>query len=306
MLVTGICGRLGKQLARVLHRERRVVGVDRRPFVDKPKDIEHAQVDIRRKKLKDVFRAGDIEAVVHLGVMHDPRASAADHHSWNVAGLHQAARVRRAVPGPQARRALERERLRPAAEQPAVSDRGSRRSSAARTSATSATSSRSTCSRRASSGSCPRPRPSSCGRCTSWAASTTRPRTSCASNPVMTVMGFDPMAQVVQPARRRARHRPRAAPGHPRHLQPRRARAGAALAAHQDPRPTAHQRALLARAHRAAAPLVAAPDHLPRPELDHIRFVCMVDDRRARQVLGFSPRAVARGDGAARSTTARW
>src|SRR5580692_901747 len=87
VLVTGICGRLGKRLARVLHRERLVVGVDRRPFVDKPKDIEHAQVDIRRKKLKDVFRAHDIQAVVHLGVMHDPRASAAEHHSWNVAGF---------------------------------------------------------------------------------------------------------------------------------------------------------------------------------------------------------------------------
>src|SRR5580658_9480494 len=87
VLVTGICGRLGKQLARALHRERPVVGVDRRPFHDIPKDITHAQVDIRRKKLKDVFRAGEIEAVVHLGVMHDPRASAAEHHSWNVAGF---------------------------------------------------------------------------------------------------------------------------------------------------------------------------------------------------------------------------
>src|SRR5579871_591118 len=87
VLITGVCGRLCKHLARVLHRERRVVGVDRRSFTDKPKDVEHAQVDIRRKKLKDIFRAGDIEAVVHLGVMHDPRASAADHHSWNVAGF---------------------------------------------------------------------------------------------------------------------------------------------------------------------------------------------------------------------------
>jgi UDP-glucose 4-epimerase len=87
VLITGICGRLGKHLARVLHRERRVVGVDRRAFVDKPKDIEHQKVDIRRKKLKDVFRSGDIKAVVHLGVMHDPRASAAEHHSWNVAGF---------------------------------------------------------------------------------------------------------------------------------------------------------------------------------------------------------------------------
>ncbi|MFO0671505.1 MAG: NAD-dependent epimerase/dehydratase family protein [Polyangiaceae bacterium] len=87
VVVTGICGRLGKRLARVLHRERTVIGVDRRPFPDKPKDVVHAQVDLRRKKLKDVLRGDGIEAVIHLGVMHDPRASASDHHSWNVAGF---------------------------------------------------------------------------------------------------------------------------------------------------------------------------------------------------------------------------
>jgi UDP-glucose 4-epimerase len=87
VLITGICGRLGKRLARILHRERPVIGVDRRAFPDRPKDVNHQQVDIRRKKLKDVFRAGDISAVVHLGIMHNPRASSAEHHSWNVAGF---------------------------------------------------------------------------------------------------------------------------------------------------------------------------------------------------------------------------
>ncbi len=87
VVVTGICGRLGKRVARVLHRERPVIGVDRRPFPDKPKDIVHQQVDLRRKKLKDVLRTEGIQAVVHLGVMHDPRASATEHHSWNVAGF---------------------------------------------------------------------------------------------------------------------------------------------------------------------------------------------------------------------------
>ena len=57
VMVTGACGRLGKHVVRVLHRERHVIGVDRRPFPDKPKDVAHEQVDIRRKKLKDVFRA---------------------------------------------------------------------------------------------------------------------------------------------------------------------------------------------------------------------------------------------------------
>lgn len=87
ILVTGACGRLGKKVIRVFHRERSVVGVDRRPFPDKPKDVRHEQVDIRRKKLKDIFRAEPIEAVIHLGVMHDPRVSQAEHHSWNVAGF---------------------------------------------------------------------------------------------------------------------------------------------------------------------------------------------------------------------------
>lgn len=87
VLVTGICGRLGKHLVRVLHRQRRVIGVDRRPFPDKPKDVEHQQVDIRRKKVRDLFRTGDIEAVVHLGIMHDPRKSSTEHHTWNVAGF---------------------------------------------------------------------------------------------------------------------------------------------------------------------------------------------------------------------------
>jgi UDP-glucose 4-epimerase len=87
VLITGICGRLGKQLARVLHRERPVVGVDRRPFLDKPKDIEHYEIDIRRTKTRDVFRANNVAAIVHLGIMHDPRASASEHHTWNVAGF---------------------------------------------------------------------------------------------------------------------------------------------------------------------------------------------------------------------------
>ncbi|GAC1377659.1 MAG: NAD-dependent epimerase/dehydratase family protein [Polyangiales bacterium] len=97
VVVTGACGRLGRRVVRALHRETRVVGIDRRAFPDKPKDVEHWQVDLRRKKTQDIFRPNSrpsgssgspaITAVVHLGVMHDPRASAADHHSWNVAGF---------------------------------------------------------------------------------------------------------------------------------------------------------------------------------------------------------------------------
>ncbi len=88
IVITGIAGRLGRLVARRLHRDGgcRVVGIDRREFKGKPRDIEHVQVDLRSKKARDVFRAGDVRALVHMGVMHDPRMSEADHHSWNVQG----------------------------------------------------------------------------------------------------------------------------------------------------------------------------------------------------------------------------
>jgi UDP-glucose 4-epimerase len=84
VLVTGICGRLGKLLARELHRTEQVVGVDRRAFPDRPKDIVHHQLDMRRKKMKDIFRGRNIRAVVHLGIIHDPRRSDRERHSWNI------------------------------------------------------------------------------------------------------------------------------------------------------------------------------------------------------------------------------
>lgn len=87
VLITGIVGRLGKHLCRALHRTNDVVGIDRRDFPDRPKDVVFHQLDVRRKKMRDIFRAGNIRAVVHLGIMHDPRASASEHHTWNVAAF---------------------------------------------------------------------------------------------------------------------------------------------------------------------------------------------------------------------------
>jgi UDP-glucose 4-epimerase len=84
IVVTGICGRLGRRLTRVLHREARVIGLDRRPFPDRPSDIEHHEIDLRSKRARDIFRGGEVRALVHLGVMHNPRDSAEEHHSWNV------------------------------------------------------------------------------------------------------------------------------------------------------------------------------------------------------------------------------
>jgi len=87
VLITGVCGRMGKLLTRHLHRERGVIGIDRRPFPDRPKDVVHHQFDLRRKKTQEVLRSRRVRAVVHLGTMHDMRADPAQRHSWNVVAL---------------------------------------------------------------------------------------------------------------------------------------------------------------------------------------------------------------------------
>lgn len=84
--ITGISGNLGRALAKLLHGRERIVGIDRRPFRGKPKDLEMHEVDIRRNKAEDAFRKGRVRALIHMGIMHDPRMSAEDHHSFNVLG----------------------------------------------------------------------------------------------------------------------------------------------------------------------------------------------------------------------------
>ncbi len=84
--ITGISGNLGKALAKLLHTEARIIGLDRRPFPEKPKDIEHHQLDIRKKKVEDVLRRRRPEALIHLGIMHDPRMPFSEAHSFNIIG----------------------------------------------------------------------------------------------------------------------------------------------------------------------------------------------------------------------------
>lgn len=86
VLITGIAGNLGRAVARRLHRSYEIVGIDRRPVRYMPKDIEIENVDIRRRRAEDVFRREHLDAVVHLNIMHDPRARQQEHHAFNIMG----------------------------------------------------------------------------------------------------------------------------------------------------------------------------------------------------------------------------
>jgi UDP-glucose 4-epimerase len=89
VVVTGIAGNLGRAFAKLLHTETHVVGVDRRPFAGKPKDIDHHRVDIRKAKVEEAFRHAKVDALVHLGISHDPRVPRRETHSFNVIGTHK-------------------------------------------------------------------------------------------------------------------------------------------------------------------------------------------------------------------------
>lgn len=88
IVVTGIAGSMGRLLTKKLHRTGRyeIIGIDRRSFEDRPEDIAHRRVDLRSKRTRDVFRSNRVDALVHLGLMHDPRRSPREHHQWNVVG----------------------------------------------------------------------------------------------------------------------------------------------------------------------------------------------------------------------------
>ncbi|MFT7623210.1 MAG: UDP-glucose 4-epimerase [Myxococcota bacterium] len=89
VVVTGISGNLGRLLTRQLHRIRPVIGIDRRPFPHAPKDVHMHRIDIRSRRCEDVFRKNQVEAVIHMNIMHDPWRSAEEHHTFNIMGTQQ-------------------------------------------------------------------------------------------------------------------------------------------------------------------------------------------------------------------------
>lgn len=86
IMITGIAGNLGRIVAKDLHRGNDVIGVDRRPFHGGPKDVVHHQLDLRRKAAANLFRKRNIDAVIHLNILHDPRALLAEHYTFNLYG----------------------------------------------------------------------------------------------------------------------------------------------------------------------------------------------------------------------------
>ena len=70
VLITGVAGTLGQLVARrLVHRGHEVIGIDRRPWVDAPDDIEMFQYDIRKRPAEDVFRSRRPDAAIHMATV---------------------------------------------------------------------------------------------------------------------------------------------------------------------------------------------------------------------------------------------
>lgn len=289
VLVTGICGRLGRRLARRLHRERPVIGIDRREFEGRPKDIAHHRIDIRRKKTQDIFRQGPLAAVVHLGIMHDPRASAAEHHSWNVAGFQKLLEYVAQYDVPKLVVLSSSNVYGPRPDNPQFLPEDAPLLGGA---AFSEMRDLVEVDMLAQSFFWKRPETETVILRPAHILGSVRnaPSNYLRLNVIPTLMGFDPMVQVV--------HQDDVVSAIELALRP--GVRGIFNLAGPPPVPLSRLIGLTGRT-RLAIPHALAKSAIqrlwrlratsfPAPELDYIRYVCMVDDRRAREVLGYEPR----------------
>lgn len=86
IVLTGIAGRLGRRVAQRLSRHHEVIGIDRRPCLGLPEGVVHHRLDLRRRPAEDVFRNSKIDAVFHMGVVHNFRIPSERLYARNVIG----------------------------------------------------------------------------------------------------------------------------------------------------------------------------------------------------------------------------
>lgn len=79
VVVTGIASRFGRMLTRALHEDFHIIGIDPRGARLVPQNVTVHAVDVRRRQAEDIFRRNRVDAVVHLG--HATRRRVVERHS---------------------------------------------------------------------------------------------------------------------------------------------------------------------------------------------------------------------------------
>jgi len=87
--ITGISGNLGRVLARHLAGTFDLIGIDHRLFPDDRLDVEHWQVDLRKSRVEEPFSARRVDALIHMGIVHDRELHSGEIRDLNVVGTHR-------------------------------------------------------------------------------------------------------------------------------------------------------------------------------------------------------------------------
>ena len=89
ILITGIGGGQGQQVARKLLRRQRghqIIGVDRTAWEGRPRGVSMSVADLRKRKFEDVIRRERPDVIVHLASVRHFKAHPAVRHEFNVNG----------------------------------------------------------------------------------------------------------------------------------------------------------------------------------------------------------------------------
>jgi UDP-glucose 4-epimerase len=87
VLVVGVAGALARRVALLLRQQgHEVLGLDRRPWWDHPKDLEVFETDLRKRAAEDVFRSRRPECVVHMATVNALSADGEERARINVGG----------------------------------------------------------------------------------------------------------------------------------------------------------------------------------------------------------------------------
>lgn len=87
VLIVGVGGALARLVALKLREAgHSVIGLDRRPWWDAPRDIQVHEVDIRKRAAEDVFRRERPECVVHMATVNALSGSGEERARINIAG----------------------------------------------------------------------------------------------------------------------------------------------------------------------------------------------------------------------------
>ena len=87
VLIVGVGGALARLVALKLRESgHSIIGLDRRPWWDAPRDIQVHEVDIRKRAAEDVFRRERPDCVVHMATVNALSASGEERARINIAG----------------------------------------------------------------------------------------------------------------------------------------------------------------------------------------------------------------------------